>query len=1481
MKKPFTLRFRMSECVALLIGLLFANGALQAQIYLHDFGTTTISAHPYTVAPGTFDANLSNSSWVNSTSAWTSFAGSSGQAISLSNSGGTPAITLTFDVASGYELSVTSFDFWRRRSSTGAQNWSMTINGIAVGSGTVPTTGAALGTTAVSNPVNGQTGTITVILSLSGATTTGTFRLDDFTLNGSVTPLAGNTVVEFVSTSSSAAENSGSSNLALAITNFSTTTATNVTISATGATGRVSSFTSPVVFPANNGSNQNCVVNLSNNGLCDGDEDVTFTITGITGGQGTPVIGTNSAHVLTVTDDDVCTSVQLTAISNTVSEGVGTVTITGAITDFSTSVATTVDLVLLSGDATRINNYTTQTLTFPANDGSDQSVTITVTDNGLCDGTEVLDFQLQNIAGGQGTPFIGAADQHELTITDNEGTLGEVIARQAFDGLGSDTWAILSGSGNISTDAGASDFPSNERVLSSSASWQVNNGSATLDLATVDVSGYNNIVLTARLSSTAGTSGNGADTGDEMEFFVDLDGAGFPANGDILILGNSNAQWGYSTGTGVASTTAGTDLTFQPAGGGGRTTDGYSFISISIPDGTQTIALSVDALNNSANETWNLDDIQVTGDRCNTIYYSRNTGNVGDAIWSLNPVGTGTTVTFDRFKSAVVQSGHTVTLNADTRVEDLTVDAGGTLALDANTLTVSGDAFGIAGSMTAADDSEVLLNGTSLITLESAAALDLYDLTLDAPNDVLSDATISIRGTLALMDGEFDTSLGAVTLSSTATGTGRLGPVGSGASYTGNMTVQRYIPAGATNWRLMGSPVAGQTIEEWNDDYITAGFPGSNAPGFDNPVGSGILWPSIRWYDETNTFADIDSGLVGVSSTAQALTQGQGFAAWCGDGLNTTAAFTVDVTGAPHIASAAISLPMDHTDTSNPTIDGWNLVSNPVPSPILFSNITRTNVDDYVTYFDPATGNTGVWDISLGVGTNNATDTIQSSQAFYLKANAAAPVAEVEEADKVVGNDGGFFGGDQQSLFTGVRLRISSAINQFSDETLVHFGAGTPATDNEDVPKVIFSHPGAPHIATRSSDGDLFAINAHGEYDTDIAIPVMVDVTISGTYTVTAGSMENIGLSCLVLEDLLTGSSTMLVEGATYSFDVNADADNTVPRLRLIASAPVAFYAEPATCNGVTNGSASVVHTGIGPMDITWTNEAGTIILEQTIEDGVASITALPAGAYGVEVSSTAGCGALNTSFRIEEPAELEALGNVSAATCANTEGLVDVTILGGTMPYTFLWSNGSTDEDLSAVAGTYDVVVTDANGCMLESTGHTIEAGTGPTAIASVSGNTVLVNVELEFTNDTQDADMYSWDFGDGNTSEVAEPTHAWSEPGTYTVSLTVSDGTCTDTWTDVVVVETSTSIATVTAAVALNAWYANDRFVVEHGFDNGKPVTIEVMDATGRLHITRQATGSPARVSIPTAQLTTGIWFLRVTNDQYQRTMRVPLVR
>jgi len=49
--------------------------------------------------------------------------------------------------------------------------------------------------------------------------------------------------------------------------------------------------------------------------------------------------------------------------------------------------------------------------------------------------------------------------------------------------------------------------------------------------------------------------------------------------------------------------------------------------------------------------------------------------------------------------------------------------------------------------------------------------------------------------------------------------------------------------------------------------------------------------------------------------------------------------------------------------------------------------------------------------------------------------------------------------------------------------------------------------------------------------------------------------------------------------------------------------------------------------------------------------------------------------------------------------------------------------------------------------------------------------------NREVKFTNNSTSATYYQWDFGDGNTSTVSNPTYAYASDGRYTVTLTVKD--------------------------------------------------------------------------------------------------------
>lgn len=94
------------------------------------------------------------------------------------------------------------------------------------------------------------------------------------------------------------------------------------------------------------------------------------------------------------------------------------------------------------------------------------------------------------------------------------------------------------------------------------------------------------------------------------------------------------------------------------------------------------------------------------------------------------------------------------------------------------------------------------------------------------------------------------------------------------------------------------------------------------------------------------------------------------------------------------------------------------------------------------------------------------------------------------------------------------------------------------------------------------------AINAYGAFSNAIQIPVLVHIPVTGTYTVTATGIEQVGLTCIRLEDLVTGTFTTLEEGTSYSFSASSGGDSETPRFIIHASAPMPVSTSDAMCNG-------------------------------------------------------------------------------------------------------------------------------------------------------------------------------------------------------------------------------------------------------------------------------------------------------------------------
>jgi hypothetical protein len=95
------------------------------------------------------------------------------------------------------------------------------------------------------------------------------------------------------------------------------------------------------------------------------------------------------------------------------------------------------------------------------------------------------------------------------------------------------------------------------------------------------------------------------------------------------------------------------------------------------------------------------------------------------------------------------------------------------------------------------------------------------------------------------------------------------------------------------------------------------------------------------------------------------------------------------------------------------------------------------------------------------------------------------------------------------------------------------------------------------------------------------------------------------------------------------------------------------------------------------------------------------SIINLSPGSYDLTITDAAGCYDILGGV-ITGPDSVQVAGSVVNASCPSAgDGTIQLLVSGGTPGYTFVWSNGSTTQDISGLTpGVYSVTVTDLSGC-------------------------------------------------------------------------------------------------------------------------------------------------------------------------------------
>jgi hypothetical protein len=265
------------------------------------------------------------------------------------------------------------------------------------------------------------------------------------------------------------------------------------------------------------------------------------------------------------------------------------------------------------------------------------------------------------------------------------------------------------------------------------------------------------------------------------------------------------------------------------------------------------------------------------------------------------------------------------------------------------------------------------------------------------------------------------------------------------------------------------------------------------------------------------------------------------------------------------------------------------------------------------------------------------------------------------------------------------------------------------------------------------------------------------------------------------LSSLVSGTYSVVVTDAN-SCTATASVTITQPA----ALVPSITSSTNVSCNGLSNGSVNLSVTGGTAISggganytYSWSNSAST-------ED----LSSLVSGTYSVVVTDANSCTA-TASVTITQPATL--VPSITSSTNVSCNGLsngsVNLSVTGGTpisgggASYTYSWSNSASTEDLSSlVAGTYSVVVTDANSC----TATASVTITQPVVLlASISSSTNATcngfadgTVNLSVTGGTSLPSNYSYSWSNSSITEDLSGLAA----GTYSVVVTDANS-CTAT--------------------------------------------------------------------------------------------------
>lgn len=535
----------------------------------------------------------------------------------------------------------------------------------------------------------------------------------------------------------------------------------------------------------------------------------------------------------------------------------------------------------------------------------------------------------------------------------------------------------------------------------------------------------------------------------------------------------------------------------------------------------------------------------------------------------------------------------------------------------------------------------ILLNGTASQSIGGNNPINFFDLTLNNSSGAGLTSAQSIRGSLSLNNGTFNTNFNTFTLLSTAAATARIGQITGSGDITGFVTVQRFAPGGTTGWALLGTPVStGLSFSDW-DDNIAISCPTC-------PDGFAAGFYSIYSYDETVSGSySSTASYIPINTINDPITPNKGYWVYLGDGQFSTNDITIDVTGQVRKFNQTISL--NYTNYGNPVEDGWNLIHNPYPSPISWTALkgTTSNIDNALyAYNADLNGGTGSHAIfingisSPAIASGGIGDVIPMSQGFYVHSTGATALNGTE-AVKVSGNPTFLKSASVQNTNSLVRINMNGPYG-FADESVLYIqpGATSNFDGSYDAIKMAGQNSYAPTIAIEEANTN-FQVNGISPISGTYTTSLKTLTGYTGSYTISASEFNSFPTgACFNLYDKFTATSTDL---SISNYVFNLEDTTSIARFILsITINPLQISSNilQPTCQNINDGQITAIGQSSGPWNYYWKDANSNIIQTSLNKNSSDTLQGLTSGFFNLEINTVGMCDNNQSSYTIvqQEP---------------------------------------------------------------------------------------------------------------------------------------------------------------------------------------------------------------------------------------------------